>query len=241
MPFKLAYIRHIWYTGIMNINHVIDALPLTSKRIKDIRGKRFGRLLVLKFVASDRYKTVWLCGCDCGNIVEVRSGDLGSGHTKSCGCLKSDAFQKTITKHGLSKLPEYKIWINMKVRCYNPNHRAYHNYGGRGIVVCEQWRVDFASFYADMGPRPALRYSVDRIDNNGPYSPENCRWATAKEQANNSRMNKHVTFKNETHTLSEWADILDIEYGTFTSRFYRGASYKQIISDLKSSHGSSDG
>ncbi len=119
-------------------------------------------------------------------------------------------------KHGMAGTPTYQVWKGMRMRCLNPNEAGYKNYGGRGIYICERWNT-FANFLADMGQRPD-RHSIDRIDNNGPYAPENCRWAISKVQSRNKRNNFLITHNGQTKTLQEWAEITGIHYGTLRSR-----------------------
>lgn len=158
-------------------------------RLIDIKGKRFGRLLILnKVKAKNKAGAYWLCVCDCGNKTIVHSGNLRLGHTKSCGCLKKD--NPPNYKHGKSQIHDrtYRTWIGMRQRCNNLKSNGYKNYGGRGIKICERWH-NFENFFSDMGERPQGK-SINRINNDGNYEPDNCEWATQKQQRRNSRKTK---------------------------------------------------
>lgn len=189
----------------------------------NIVGKRFGRLTVLE-ECNEHYNNgviKYKCQCDCGNIYYARSGSLRSGSTKSCGCLKP----------GKSNTRLYNIYASMKKRCYNKNDIAhYKRWGGRGIVVCSEWLNDFMTFYnwaISNGYREGL--TIDRIDNNKGYSPDNCRWVTNKVQANNRRSNVHLTYNGRTQTIAQWSEELGINYKCLWKRHKLGWPDKECL------------
>lgn len=192
----------------------------SKERYIDITGEKFGTLTVLKKDKIDKNRSMcWLCKCDCGKMIVVSGTSLRSGNTKSCGCVGTEKLRKRVTTHGKYKTRLYRIWNNMKDRCYNEKCAEYYCYGGRGIKVCDEWLHDFIAFYnwsMDNGYRDDL--TIDRKDVNGNYCPENCRWATLKDQLNNTSRNHRITYNGETHTMAEWAEITGINYKTICSR-----------------------
>lgn len=172
-----------------------DEVMYIAKRV-DLTGKRFGRLVVICRAGKGKgWQSLWLCRCDCGSFVVVRHSSLTSGNTKSCGCYHRDYTAITHTKHGHFGDRLYFVWNTMKGRCNNPNNQKYKDYGGRGIKVCDEWANDFMSFYIwamNNGYDPDAPYGVttiDRIDVNGDYCPDNCQWVDMKTQSQNKRAN----------------------------------------------------
>lgn len=182
-----------------------------SKKL-DLLNKRFGKLTVIEYLGSKDNRTIWGCICDCGTYKTVQGKLLMNGKVKSCGCLHS-------TINNLSKHRLYHVLQGVKNRCYNVNHNAYNRYGGRGITVCEEWLNDFQTFYdwsMNNGYQDDL--SIDRIDNNKGYSPDNCRWVDRKTQQRNRRTAINITIDGETRCLSEWCELLNLKYATVHKR-----------------------
>lgn len=178
-------------------------------------GERFGKLMVASFSHSTTGKVkakMWNCLCDCGNNVIQSTAALKIGKTKSCGCLRKDG-SHSVT-HGQASggviTSEYRAWVGMLGRCYNANTTRFENHGGRGIRVCKRWRK-FENFFADMGKKPTPDHSLDRHPNNdGNYTPKNCRWATTEQQANNRRSSRFIEYNSEIKTLSQWTRLFGL-------------------------------
>ena len=206
-------------------------------KVNDLTGQRFGRLTAIERAGTNKKRYItWLCQCDCGNTTIAVGSDIKSGHTRSCGCLQRDRlieYNKSDSKrsrtselnkvrkrtHGMRYTRIYKEWRSMIDRCENKSWKHYHNYGGRGISVCKEWRDSFNTFYEwaiSNGYNDSL--TLDRVNVNGNYEPSNCRWATNKEQANNKRNSRYLTFNGKTQTLQQWADELEVDSRTLRSR-----------------------
>ena len=200
---------HTKSCGCLNLERV------RVRRRDDLTDKRFGRWVVLSYRGSNH----WMCRCDCGTEREVIGTAMRRGVSSSCGCPSAELAATRPLKHGETrKTPEYAAWVSMKSRCCNPHTIGFENYGGRGISVCKRWLHSFENFLADMGRKPTAKHQLDRIDNDGAYCPENCRWATQTQQARNRRDSRFVTYRGEVRTIVEWAEILGVPY---KRAFYR--------------------
>ncbi len=184
----------------------------------DITGRRFGRLVAVSEtdIYAQRSKK-WLCLCQCGEYATVDKRKLISGHTKSCGCLVIDKTVSMSLKHGMCGSSLYTIYKNMLARCCNPKSNNYKNYGGRGIKICKRWLDSFENFYADMGDRPKGK-TLDRIDNDGDYCPENCQWSTMHQQQRNKRNNLIIEYDGERMCLKDWAKKIGIHSTSLKER-----------------------
>lgn len=187
-----------------------------KKNVKIEVGAKYNRLTILQevdpVVDEKGYRKRQLeCLCDCGNVKVIEMREVTGGGTQSCGCLKVENAYKT---HGMSKTSTYHIWCGIKERCFNANNPAYKYYGGRGITMCNRWNKSFENFLEDMGERPSEEYSIDRIDLNGNYEPQNCKWATRIEQARNKSNNHIVEYGGQTKTFAEWVDVFGENYST---------------------------
>ena len=206
---------------------------------KNLVGQKFGMLTVLA-QANDHitrgglHKTAWECACECGKHIIATGSNLRTGNTQSCGCTRSES-QKT---HGERHTRLYRIWCNIKSRCYNANSRVYDGYGYRGITMCDEWKEHYEAFrdwsYAH-GYSDDL--TIDRIDNDGNYCPENCRWTDAKTQANNRRSSRYVVIDGESKSLAAWADELGYSRSIFHARAkLKGTTVEEQVVELAKHH-----
>lgn len=186
----------------------------------DLTGNKYNRLTVLsRYGYSADRRITWKCKCDCGKIVIVAGKHLKNGSVKSCGCLNKELIAKRNYVHGKRHTRLYRIWLVMKNRCNNPNDKYYYCYGGKGIKVCDEWAEDFMSFYNwSIANGYSDKLSIDRIDSDKGYQPDNCRWATNKEQQNNKTNNHYITYKGKTQSMKKWSEELNIDYSTLRSR-----------------------
>ena len=197
-------------------------------RFKNLAEKRFGKLTAIEVAGKKGGTYLWKCKCDCGNFTIVYGRDLQNGHTQSCGCLKKENHPKT---HGDKHTRLYRIWKDMRQRCNNPNNSHYYLYGGRGIKIDERWETypPFKEWALSNGYSDNL--TIDRIDNDKNYSPDNCRWATQVEQMNNVSYNRYITLKGETHTLAEWGRITGILSTTIRHRIIKGWEIERALTE----------
>lgn len=199
---------------------------------KDLLGHQFGRLTVIEKSAtkSKEGRAIWVCSCSCGNTVLVDTKSLTTQSTKSCGCYSKEVHKQIFTKHGESRSKLYFVWGDMKSRCADKKALPYKDYGGRGIFVCEEWMRSYESFRdwaLNNGYRQGL--TLDRKDVDKGYCPENCRWVTMQVQCNNKRNNRFITYKNETHTISEWSKITGIGKEVIRYRLNAGWNVESIL------------
>jgi len=200
-------------------------------------GQRFGRLTVLRRGASSRSGDIrWWCECDCGKAcVLVSSNGLVRKGTSSCGCLRREVTAALLRTHGQVKTPEYRCWMHLRQRCENPNDKSYPDYGGRGIAVCDRWQT-FELFLEDMGPRPNAKHSIERLDVDGDYCPENCIWGDPVTQARNKTTSIWIEHEGKRLHLAEWADITGIQAATLRKRYHLGWSAEAILTTPAEAH-----
>lgn len=200
--------------------------------LNDLTGRQFTRWTVIERGPNLGRRARWLCRCDCGKTELVSASNLAQGKSRSCGCLHID----TITTHSRTGTPEHRAWTAMKSRCYTKSNIGYPYYGGRGIVVCDRWLHSFENFLADMGLKPGLEYSLDRIDSNGNYSPNNCRWAIRTTQDNNRRTSRFLTWNGKTQTVAQWGKEVGLSRTTILNRLDWGWPVEDALS-WPSEHG----
>lgn len=199
------------------------------RAIIDMSGQRFGAWVVVRESGRDKHgQALWECRCGCGAKRTIPGGRLRKGESGSCGCAKPTACAAASTRHGHAARgrlsPEYRTWSNMIDRCERAANRQYADYGGRGVTVCERWRADFANFFADMGLRPSLSHTIERIDNSRGYEQGNCRWATRTEQNRNKRSNLWTVVDGERMLLIDASRRLGVRYATARCRFVAAGS-----------------
>ena len=213
---------------------------LSKAKLIDLTGQVYERLTVIKRVddyisPSGSHQVQWLCKCKCGKEVIVTGNNLKNGNSKSCGCYNRELLPKINSTHNASNTRLYHIWICMKDRCYNPKNKKYKDYGGRGIIICDEWINDFEAFanwaydngYIENVSRGEC--TIDRIDVNGNYCQQNCRWVNQKVQSNNKRNNHYITYNGETHTVTEWNNILGYKKGVLSRRIFSGWSIEDAF------------
>lgn len=210
--------------------------------MKDLTGQKFGYLTVLEQCEKILYRhRYWKCQCKCGKIKSIDEYNLIKGKSISCGCYRNKLVSERKSKHNMTDTRLYTIWVSMRDRCNNPNKKAYKDYGGRGIKVCDEWQNDFISFYTwaiNNGYNENAKSrecTIERINVDGNYEPQNCTFKNSKEQANNRRNNIIIEYNNETHTLMEWCEILGLNYKRTLRRYHimiNGSKNIKNIDDL---------
>lgn len=202
-------------------------------RARDIAGLRVGYLTALRYSRSDGKKSIWIVACDCGREIEMPASELGKkmkrGVRASCGCKKTQTLSEKHTTHGMSKHKAFAVWRSMIDRCSLPTHQAWHNYGGRGITVCERWRKSFRAFWEDMGPTYQKGLTLDREDNEENYEPNNCRWVTPKTQGRNTRLNRIIDTPWGRITVAEAAERSRLNYSTILYRIDNGVTDHKLL------------
>lgn len=200
------------------------------RAIIDLTGMQFGRLKVVQFAGRIPPKTMWLCQCSCGNQTTVPTDRLRGGRTMSCGCYQSEFRAKGNPIHGHCYHAMYRSWKNARDRCHRPTHKSYPDYGARGIIMCERWRYSAANFIEDMKSTWMEGLTLDRKDNNGPYSPENCQWSTKSQQARNRRSTKTVLYGGRQRFLQDLAAEHGHNYQMVHQRIAHGWTLEEALS-----------
>lgn len=200
----------------------------------NLENQTFGRLTAIKRVGSRGKHALWECVCSCGNVKNISAKHLKTKATSSCGCLKSELSISNNIIHGFTKskqkqISEYNAWKSIKERCLKPYNPYYYRYGGRGIKICDRWLTSFDNFIKDMGFKPTPKHTIDRINNNGDYSPSNCRWATYREQNSNRSNNVWVDFRGKNMILADWSRLIGITSGNLSLQIKKRKSLKNVI------------
>jgi hypothetical protein len=212
---------------VHSVKVATDFVPQTFGRLTTI-GPKFR----LPIGNQNKKASYQVCRCDCGSVGVFDCWCLKRATTRSCGCLNLEVAKNKFTKHGMHKSAEYKCWKGMVQRCVNPKASHYMDYGGRGIRVCDRWREPngrgFMNFFEDMQKRPP-NTEIDREDNDGHYTPDNCRWATRQEQSRNKRSTVHITYKGKTQCMADWADELGIRRLTLWARIKKGWPIEEAL------------
>lgn len=204
---------------------------LPNRNLQDLTGMIFGRLTVNSFAGRNKEgRIMWSCTCSCGTTGVIASGkNLKNGGTQSCGCLQREIRRSSCVAHGGRRTPEYGIWCGIITRCTNTGRNESRNYVARGIGICERWRNSFTAFLEDMGPRPSPKHSVERIDNDREYCPDNCKWATRDVQSRNTRRTKLITHDGVTLCMKDWAKRIGMRYGTLYHYLAHGKTLQEVI------------
>lgn len=227
-----------WYNSIKGVDTMYETMDVDNMKgnnFNDLTGERFNRLTVLGLsTRRSGRKTYWVCKCNCGNNKVVRSDSLKDGSVKSCGCLKEEQDALNLTanhSHLESRTVLHNRWLSMKARCFNVSNSRYSRYGGRGITMHKQWVDSYESFRdwaLDNGFDKSL--TIERIDNDGNYGPDNCTWIPMKEQANNRSTNVNIEYLGRTQNMKQWTDELGLKYGTINARYHRGWKVPKLFS-----------
>ncbi len=233
----VALLSQAWIMDGMNY-HPNSTSFKSGQQTKQIAGKKFGRLRVLSFAGLNKHRSsMWNCECDCGATGVYKGRNLTIGKTKSCGCWHEEVLRNPAKKHGHTSREkgvssEWNAWKAMKQRCQNPNNRNWKRYGGRGITVCERWQ-DFVNFFQDMGKKPSPKLTIERVNNDGGYSKDNCIWASRSVQNRNTNRNKFVTFNGKSQTIKDWANEYGLVFNTLYFRILRGWPMEKALSQPK--------
>jgi hypothetical protein len=209
-----------------------DAIIAKSNKPYNLKsGDRYNHLVLISFVERRKSQIRWLCQCDCGKQVVCIMDNLRRNHTTSCGCDRSEKTRARMTTHGDSRNnAEYRCWLNMRNRCYYVPHKDYKDYGGRGIIVCDEWRYSYETFLSDMGRKPTTDHSIERIDTNGNYEPSNCKWETLENQSKNKRRAVFVNYNGEKRYLVDVCRERGVNSRLVRGRIYWGWNLEEALS-----------